>query len=87
MRAVAEDELDAGLDHLAEALSDPPACMRRGFDEQTIVDELGGAKRLEPDAVGGLIDDEGKLCLHPRPYLLELLAHGSASPLLSQRQC
>ncbi len=82
-----EDELDAGLDRPSEALADPAARVRRGLDEQVVIVELDRAQRLEPDAVGGLVDDERKLGLHPRPYVLELVAHGSGSPLLSQRQC
>ncbi len=61
--------------------------VRRRLDDEAVVGELDGAQRLEPDAVGGLVDDERKLGLHPRPYVLELEAHGSVSPLLSQRQC
>ena len=41
----------------------PQACGGR-FDEQALAGELDGAQRLEPDAVGGLVDGERKLGLH-----------------------
>jgi hypothetical protein len=82
-----EGELDARLDDSAKALADPTAGVWRGFDEKAILRELDGAEWLEPDAVGGLVDDEGKLGLHPRPYVLELAVHGSVDSLLSEGQC
>src|SRR6202035_4077095 len=82
----AEDELDAGGEDLAEAIADPAAGVGRGFDEETVPVELQGTQRLEPDVVGGLVYGEGDLGLHPRPYVLELGAHGSVDPLLSQRK-
>ena len=60
-----EHELDAGLDHPSEALANPAAGMRGRIDEQALVVQLDHAQRLEPDAVGGLVDDERKLGLHP----------------------
>ena len=84
---VAEDELDAGVDHGTEALPDPAARVGRSLDDEAILCEIYGAQRLEPDAVGGLVDDRCKLGLHPRPYVIELIAHGASNPLPSWRQC
>ena len=81
----AKNELDARLDDPAEAIVDPAAGVRRGFDEKAVLGEIHSAQWPEPGAVGGLVDDEGELGLHPRPYVLELDAHGSAYRLLSQK--
>lgn len=82
-----EDELDACLNDAAEALADPTAGMRGGAEHEVVPGQLEGTQRLEPDAVGGLVDDQGELRLYPRPYVLELVAHGSVSPLLCERWC
>ncbi len=78
-----EHELDAGLDHPPEALANPAAGMRGSVEQQPLLVELDGVQRLEPDAIGRLVDHERELGLHSRPYVLELLAHGSGDPLLS----
>ncbi len=52
-----------------------------GPRDEALADELDRAQRVEPDAVGGLVDDERELGLHARPYVLELAAHGSVDPL------
>jgi hypothetical protein len=81
-----EDQLDARLDDPSETVVDPIARVRRGFDEESVAGELHGPQRGEPDPVGRLVDSEGKLLLHARPYVLELGAHGSVNPLLSPRK-
>jgi len=50
-----------------------------------VVGELDGPQLVEPKAVGGLVHDQRELVLDPRPYVLELVAHGSAYRLLSQK--
>ena len=82
-----EDELDARLDDPAEALVYPAARVHRRVHDEAILGQLDGTERLQPDAIGGLVDDDGELGLHPRPYVLELGAHGRVSSLLSQRRC
>ena len=82
-RVRAENEPDARLQHLAEAIANPPAGVRRSLNQEAIGGEVDRTQGLEPHVVGGLIDGEGKLCLHPRPYVLELGAHGGVYPLLS----
>src|SRR4029077_1838667 len=74
---------DAVAEDPAKAVADPAASLGWGFDQQAPARELTRAQRLQPDAVGGLVDGEGKLCLHACPYVLELGAHGSVYPLLS----
>jgi hypothetical protein len=86
-RVGTEDELDARLDDAAEPLADPAARVHGRLDDESVPGELDATKRLQPDAVGGLVDDECKLGLRPRPYVLELAVHGSGGPLLSQRKC
>ena len=81
-RAGAEHELDARLDHLAEALVIQLQAWTGACRTSWSLDELERLERLEPDAIGGLVDDERELCLHPRPYVLELGTHGSVDPLL-----
>src|ERR1700680_3015871 len=85
-RVRAEDELRAGLDHAPEAIMDPAARMGRSLDEQKLARQLDGPQRSQPDAVCGLVDGERELGLHARPYVLQLRAHGSVYPLLSQRK-
>jgi hypothetical protein len=81
-----EDQLDAGLDDAPEAVVDPVAGVWRGLDHELLSGELDWPQGGQPDAVRGLIDCEGKLVLHARPYVLELGAHGSVCPLLSSRK-
>jgi hypothetical protein len=83
---LSQDELDAGLEQTAEAVVYPAAGVRRRLHEQQISGELDRAQRCKPDAVRGLVDSKGELSLHPRPYVLELGAHGSVCPLLSPRK-
>lgn len=80
-----QDELRARLDYPAEARLDPALRVRRGLDQETVTGELERAQGRQPDAIGGLVDREGELGLHPRPYVLELVAHGSVDrPLLPE---
>jgi hypothetical protein len=81
-----EDELDAGLKQASEAIVYPAAGLRWSLDEQQLAGQLNGAERSKPDAVCGLVDGEREFSLHPRPYVLELGAHGSVYPLLSPRK-
>ena len=64
---VRADDLDgAGLQDSAEAVADPTVGLRRGFDQQALplTIEIARAERLQPDAVGRLVDGQGKLGLH-----------------------
>jgi hypothetical protein len=60
--------------------------VRRSLDQEAVGGEVDRAQWLEPHVVGGLVDGERKLCLHPRPYVLELGAPSGVHPLLSQRK-
>jgi hypothetical protein len=77
-----QDQLDAGLEQVPEAVVDPAARLRRSFDDQPLARELDRAQRRQPDAVRGIVDRKRELGLHARPYVLELGAHGSVYPLL-----
>jgi hypothetical protein len=55
---------DARLQQPAEAIVDPATCLWRRLDQQATAGERPCAQGLEPDAVGGLVDGESKLCLH-----------------------
>jgi hypothetical protein len=54
----------ARLQGAPEAIADPAVGVGRGFDQQTISREPTGAQRIEPDAIGRLVDSHGKLGLH-----------------------
>jgi hypothetical protein len=54
----------AGLEDATKASSDPSTGLRRSFDQQALSREIAGAECIEPDAVGGLVDGQGKLGLH-----------------------
>jgi hypothetical protein len=60
----AEDVGGAALDGAPEASADPSTSLGRGFDQQALSREIAGAERIEPDAVGRLVDGQGKLGLH-----------------------
>ena len=80
--------VDAGLEHAPEAVAGSSG--RRAAGASTTRRSPASstrAQRLEPDAVGGLVDARGELGLDARPYVLELGAHGSVDPLLSERKC
>ncbi len=81
-RAGPQDELSARLDDSSEATLDPAACARWCLEHEVFPGELDRAQRIEPHAEGWLVDDQGQLGLHPRPYLLQLEAHGSTCPPL-----
>jgi hypothetical protein len=55
---------DAGLEDSAEAISDPSTGLWWSFDQQALSREIASVERLEPDAVGRLVDGQGKLGLH-----------------------
>ena len=77
-RVRAEHELDAGLDHAAEATLDPAAALGRRLDDEPFAEQLDRAQVGEPDPVGRLVDHERQLRLHARPCLLKLGTHCSA---------
>src|SRR5664279_4782125 len=82
-RLAPEDQLGAGLEDRAEAVLDPAAGVRWRPDQEALTVELERAQRLQPEVVGGVLDGQGELGLHPRPDVLELAAHGSVDWLLS----
>jgi hypothetical protein len=53
-----------GLKGAAETIADPATGLGRGFDQQASLREFTGAKRIEPDAVGRLVDSYGQLGLY-----------------------
>lgn len=59
-----DDVGGAGLEHASEALANPRARRGRRFEQQPPAAELARAQRSEPDAVGAVVDGEGKLGLH-----------------------
>jgi hypothetical protein len=64
---VRADDLDGtGLQNSAEAVADPPVGLRRRFDQQALPlkVEIARTERLQPDAVGRLVDGQRKLGLH-----------------------
>ena len=78
---------DAGLEHPAEALADPPAGLWGRFDEQALVGELASAQRLQPDAIGRLVDARAQARLCTRDHMCSSSALTAAfSPLLFRRK-
>jgi len=70
----------------AAVASATPIRPAAALDDELLAGEFHGSQGSEPDPVGGLVDSQGKLFLHARPYVLELGAHGSVYPLLSPRK-
>jgi hypothetical protein len=58
-----EDGHGAVLQDAPEALADPSTGLWRDLDQELSVAELARTQRLEPDAVGGLLDRRGELRL------------------------
>ncbi len=83
-RAVAEHIGRAGVEQPPKAVVNPDARGPGRLYEQPVLAELARLQRLEPDAVRALVDGERELGSYARPYVLELFAHGSVDPLLSQ---
>ena len=75
-----EDPRGCDLQGAAEAFADPSTGLWMGFEEQPLGKERACSQRLEPDPVGGLINGNRELCLHARPGVFELGAHGSVDP-------
>jgi hypothetical protein len=74
------------LQDAPESLGDPAASVWRSLDEDTLGGEFDGAELAQPEVVGGVVYDERELGLNPCPYVLELVAHGSAYRLLSWKK-
>src|ERR1700735_5687150 len=62
-----EDGRHARLEDSPKAVANPATRRRWRFHQQSLPRELTRTQRLEPDAVGRLVDGLGKLALHPCP--------------------
>jgi hypothetical protein len=85
-RARAEHADGARVEQSPEAVANPAARLWRRVEQQARAVDFARTQRCQPDPVGELVDARRELALHACPYVLELGAHGSVDPLLSQKK-